>query len=274
MRIFVPDGLALDLALSRTTSLGIGAHPDDLEIMASSPIVESYRNAKKWFCAVVVTDGSGSPRSGKFKRISNEQMRMIRREEQKRAAALGKYGAVVFLAHASVDVKKQNRVLMDELTTILNITSPDVVYTHNLADKHPTHVAVAVRVLEAIRTLPPKKRPTKVLGCEVWRSLDWLTEKDRVVLNDSKNEELQRSLLRVFRSQIAGGKWYDLAALGRRHANATFRDAHGVDQARGETFAMDLTPLVKNPKMAIRAFVKDKIDRFEKEVNLLFMNLD
>ena len=31
---FVPDGAPLPAALARTTHLGIGAHPDDLEIMA------------------------------------------------------------------------------------------------------------------------------------------------------------------------------------------------------------------------------------------------
>ena len=42
---------------------------------------------------------------------------------------------------------------------------------------------------------------------------------------------LPADLLRVFQSQIAGGKRYDLASLGRRLANATFFESHAVDQS-------------------------------------------
>lgn len=265
MRIFVPDGLTVDRALVRTTSLGIGAHPDDLEIMAASAIVEAYRNSGKWFCAVVVTDGSGSPRRGKYARYTDEQMRTIRREEQKRAAILGRYGSLILLDHSSAEVKK-NRTLLDELVAILELASPEVVYTHNLADRHPTHVAVAVRTIEAIRKLPFKERPRKVLGCEVWRSLDWLAEHDKAILEHSAQQNLQEALLKTFVSQVAGGKRYDLAVLGRARANATLRESHRVDTSTANTFAMDLTPLAQNPKMDLRPFVKAKVTRFEKEV--------
>jgi len=40
-------------------------------------------------------------------------------------------------------------------------------------------------------------------------------------------ENLQFALLGVFESQIAGGKRYDLALMGRRRANATYFESHG-----------------------------------------------
>ena len=59
-------------------------------------------------------------------------------------------------------------------------------YTHNLADKHETHVAVALRTIAAIRGLPEEERPARLLGCEVWRDLDWMLDEEKVVLDLSR----------------------------------------------------------------------------------------
>ena len=56
-QIFVPDQLPLGVGLPRTTHLGIGAHHDDLEIMAAHGILECFASAERWFTGVVVTDG-------------------------------------------------------------------------------------------------------------------------------------------------------------------------------------------------------------------------
>ena len=150
--VFIPDGSAEDSALARTTHLGIGAHHDDLEIMAIEGILCGYEDADSWFTGVVVTDGGGSPRVGKFADHSDEAMKSVRRDEQKKAASLGKYGVQIMLAHASATVKNSaETVVAEELRSILEATCPDVVYTHNPADKHDTHIAVMLRVLEAIR---------------------------------------------------------------------------------------------------------------------------
>ena len=37
------------------------------------------------------------------------------------------------------------------------------------------HVGVTLKLIEAIRALPKAARPRQVLGCEVWRDLDWMT---------------------------------------------------------------------------------------------------
>ncbi|MFO7623666.1 MAG: PIG-L family deacetylase, partial [Anaerolineales bacterium] len=66
--IFVPDGMQPENALQRTTHLAIGAHQDDLEIMAAGPILECFQQPERWFTGVVVTDGGGSPRSGLYER--------------------------------------------------------------------------------------------------------------------------------------------------------------------------------------------------------------
>jgi hypothetical protein len=56
-QLFVPDGLPAEQALSRTTHMAIGAHQDDLEIMAIDGILKCFQQAHKWFTGVVVTNG-------------------------------------------------------------------------------------------------------------------------------------------------------------------------------------------------------------------------
>jgi hypothetical protein len=148
----------------------------------------------------------------------------------------------------------------------LKTARPEVVYTHNLTDKHDTHVAVALRVIEAIRDLPAAERPQCLYGCEIWRDLDWMVDADKVVFNCSAHENLQAALLGIFDSQICGGKRYDLATMGRRRANATYYATHDVDVATGMIFAMDLTPLIKDPAEDIQTYVQEFIDRFAREV--------
>ena len=83
--IFVPDGSPVAAALARTTHLCIAAHQDDIEIMAWHGIAECHDSKDRWFTGVVVTDGSGSPRAGKFANHNDEQMKAVRREEQRAA---------------------------------------------------------------------------------------------------------------------------------------------------------------------------------------------
>jgi len=49
---FIPDGMDEAQALKRVTHLGIGAHADDLEIMAAHGILECYRNPLRGFAGV------------------------------------------------------------------------------------------------------------------------------------------------------------------------------------------------------------------------------
>lgn len=106
---------------------------------------------------------------------------------------------------------------------------PRVIYTHNPADKHDTHIGVMVAVVEAVRALPPARRPQQLLGCEVWRGLDWMVDQDKQLLPVGGQDHLFQSLVGLFDSQIAGGKRYDLATLGRARANATYHQSHQVD---------------------------------------------
>jgi LmbE family N-acetylglucosaminyl deacetylase len=265
--IFVPDGLPAEEALARTTHMAVGAHQDDVEIMAFDGILQCFQQDDKWFCGVVVTNGSGSPRDDLYKDYTDEAMQVVRRKEQKKAAVIGEYAGQVLLDYPSSAVKdNSNKAPVRDIGLLLKAAQPGVIYTHNLADKHDTHVAVALRVIEAIRDLPAAERPQRLYGCEIWRDLDWMVDMDKVAFDCSAHENLQAALLGIFDSQISGGKRYDLATMGRRRANATYYASHDVDVATGMIFAMDLTPLIKDPAKDIQIYVQEFIDRFAQEV--------
>jgi LmbE family N-acetylglucosaminyl deacetylase len=265
--LFVPDGQPVEAALARITHLGVGAHQDDLEFMAFEGILACYHSTVEWFGGVTCTNGSGSARTGAYAAYTDMQMMAVRREEQRQAAIVGRYGAMMQLDFSSKVVKDPaNTLLKDDLRVILNATRPRVVYTHNPADKHDTHIAVVVPLLQAIRELPRPQRPQAVHGCEVWRNLDWMSDAEKIVHDVSGHDNLAAALNGIFDSQIAGGKRYDLAVLGRRVANATFFESHGVDQSNALAFAMDLTPLAHDDSLDIVEYVTGFIDRFKADV--------
>jgi hypothetical protein len=153
-----------------------------------------------------------------------------------------------------------------DLKELLLAARPQILFTHNLADKHDTHVATALRVIEACRELRETQRPRRLLGGEVWRDLDWMTDADKVPLDVAERESLAAALLGVFDSQITGGKRYDLATLGRRRAHATYHQSHALDATTGLTFAMDMSPLLTDAAVEPAAFVRGFIERFGEEV--------
>jgi LmbE family N-acetylglucosaminyl deacetylase len=265
--LFVPDGVPLEAALRRTTHLGIGAHQDDLEFMAFHGILQCYHSEQEWFGGVTCTNGAGSSRQGAYGACSDAQMMAIRHREQNVAATVGQYGIMAQLDYPSSVLKNPADVtLKNDLQEILAATSPRVVYTHNPADKHETHIGVVIAALQAMRELPVRQRPQKVWGCEVWRDLDWLPDSRKILMDTSGHCHLAAALNGVFDSQIAGGKRYDLATMGRRAANATFFESHATDRTTQMIFGMDLTPLVNNPSLSIVDFVCDLIGEFEADV--------
>lgn len=266
-QVFVPDHLPVEEALSRTTHIAIGAHQDDLEIMAYDGIIKCFQQDDKWYCGVVVTDGSGSPRDDVYKDYTDDEMRVVRVKEQFKAAVVGEYSAQVMLDYPSKAVKDgSDKRPVEDIVKILRATRPEVVYTHNLTDKHDTHIGVTLKVIEAIRSLPATERPQALYGCEVWRDLDWMVDTDKVAFDCSAHENLQAALLGVFDSQIAGGKRYDLATLGRRRAHATYHASHATDVTTGINFAMDLTPLIDDAERDVADFAQELIRRFASDV--------
>lgn len=266
--LFIPDKVSAAEAQARTSHLGIGAHQDDLEFMAFHGISTCYDQDMAWFSGITCTDGGGSSRSGPFADKTDDEMKLIRAVEQRKAAEIGQYSFMSQLGLSSSMIKdaSSRQQLVDALEQYLLMSQPEVVYTHNPADKHATHVSVFNAVIDAILRISPYSRPKKVYGCEVWRDLDWLEPADKIALDVSGHPELAEKLNNCFQSQIAGGKNYGSAVIGRRRANATFHDSHSVDTVDQLWFAMDLTPLIEEDAQSIDDFVEAKVDRFKKSV--------
>jgi LmbE family N-acetylglucosaminyl deacetylase len=265
--LFVPDGVEPSAALARTTHLAISAHQDDIEIMAYHGIAECFGRKDKWFTGVVATNGAGSPRSGLYGDSSDEEIQKVRLVEQRKAAYVGEYACQIQLGFTSAQVKDPNEsALVEDLQQILRAARPEFVYLHNLADKHDTHVAVALRSVAALRAVRPAVKPRRVYGCEVWRDLDWLPDESKQALPVSARANIAAALVGVFDSQVSGGKRYDLATAGRRLAHATYYASHGTDEESALSFAMDLTPLVEDASLPVTDYVLDFVDRFRADV--------
>src|SRR5258708_20211975 len=136
---FVPDGLAPDAALERTTDLCSAGDQEDIEIMAYHGIAQCFAQKEKWFSGVVVTNGSGSPRTGIYGQYTDDEMQRVRVVEQRKAAFVGEYGCQIQLGFTSTQVKNPSQPgVIEDLATILRAAKPEIVYVHNPADKHDT----------------------------------------------------------------------------------------------------------------------------------------
>ncbi|WP_283395178.1 PIG-L deacetylase family protein [Candidatus Pelagisphaera phototrophica] len=265
--IWLRDSLTVDSALARATHLGIGAHQDDLEFMAYEGIASCYEKQDQWFAGITVTDGRGSSRTGPFASYSDEEIRNVRRKEQRDAAEIGEYTAQFQLDYPSSELKGEGRSnVTADILAVLKKSRPNVVYLHQPADKHDSHIAVLGCSIEALRQTAVTHVPERVIGCEVWRSLDWLDDSEKVAMVCDAYPNLSAKLYAVFESQIAGGKRYDLAVEGRRRANATMFDSHGSDIYQSVAWGIDLKPLVVNPDLSIEAFILEEIGRLSQDV--------
>ncbi|MEP5765725.1 MAG: PIG-L family deacetylase [Halieaceae bacterium] len=265
--IFVPDNMPLQSALDRTTHMGIGAHADDLEILAFHGIGLCHDDPRHWFSGVVISDGAGSPRDGRYRDFSAAEMMAQRQQEQRDAAALGGYSLQLQLGYSSAAVRSEPRkTLVPDLVAILQQCQPQVLYLHNLADAHATHRAAANACIDALRELEPAALPAEIYGVEVWRSLDWLPEQYRSCLPIEDEQGLQAQLLRCHDSQIGGGKRYDEAIIARQRANATLTESQQVDTLAACALAMNLRPLIDQPSLSTDAFLQECLGQFSEQL--------
>lgn len=237
MEKYVPDGFGN----APVKCIAVSAHKDDTEMFALKGIADCY--GKGGFVAVVLTDGGGCPRAPQYAGVSDEDMAELRTAEQKRVAAKGGYTALWLLEKSSAEVKECSDSLVGELAEILRqYPSVETLYLHNPFDAHPTHVAACVAAIKAVNLLNEDEKPRKIYGCEVWRGLDWLADRDRVALDVSGYDALAAALMDEFETQNAA-KRYDIAAQARRNANATFGHSHENDVSESVIYAVDMTSL-------------------------------
>ena len=255
---YIPDRISWKSALQRTTHLAIGAHPDDLELMAFHGIEACFKKTQEWFGGVTLCHGG-----------QNRTEAGIRINEQKQAAQIGGYSFQIIYNQNSRQLRDSGREMAEEISGLIQGVQPKAVYTHSPFDRHPTHAGVAQMVLGALRRIPGARRPEFCVGCEVWGDLDWLPETWRVRLPVTRPQLADR-LIRVYQSQIANGKRYDLAIRGRRQAHATFDQSHRSDKYDMLNFGLDLKPFMNSSLRKSAGLVKTVLESFEKEVQHRF----
>lgn len=269
-RKFIPNEMSLGVAAdsARGGSMGIGAHPDDLEIIAIRGIGISLNFEQRRFTGVTVTDGSGGTRKECFKEMSEEAMAGKRLEEQNIAATLGKYALQYNLNYKSADIRDPNaelsKALVKEISDIVHTLQPHAIYTHSPFDNHPTHVAVMRAVIDALRSLPGAERPLELYGCEVWGSLDWLPEGRKKFMDVTQFTDLQRQLISCHESQHDENRSYDEGTVGREFSNATYAHPR-VNGVGAAVLAVDLMPLMDRLDLSIYDFAKEILKEFEAE---------
>lgn len=244
--VHVPGGGDPLAALAAATDVGVVAHPDDLELLLAAPVLACGDDPARSFCGVVCTDGAGSVRPSAMADLDAAAFVAVRAAEQVAAAEAAGMGAVVLLGLPSNDVRgtgSERDAVVDALAALLSACRPDVVHTHDPADAHRSHVAVATATVSALRRLPTEARPTRLIGWEGWRDLGWLSEA-RVVHGDlSGRTDAAVEFARHHASQL-GPKRYDVAVAGRWQANATFAAQREQDSATALARGVDLTPLL------------------------------
>ena len=250
---------------ARVTHLGIGAHQDDLEIMAFHGIQKCFTSKELWFGAVTSTDGAGSPRAGEYAAWSDADMAALRRREQEKAAVLGNYGALVQLNYTSAEVKDVGTGrLKADLVKILKLCRP------RSSTRDPGRRArhARGRRLHGARG-HARARPGRTPDDGLQRGLARPRLDGRrgqgPHYDISRREALSIGLIGVYDSQVEGGKrstWIPAGA-GPTPATSMARN----DEADELWFAMDLTPLVRDAKLDVGRCVLGHIDKFQASVD-------
>lgn len=128
--------------------LGIGSHPDDLEILCGGTLAKYTANGHKVIMAIV-TDGSAGSTDH-----SVEELRKIRKKEAEKSAQI--IGADFFWLEESDELFFENKETRFKIVDLIRQAKPDIILTHPPNDYHPDHQAVSKVVLNAsfVSTLP------------------------------------------------------------------------------------------------------------------------
>jgi LmbE family N-acetylglucosaminyl deacetylase len=247
--------------------LGICLRPTDCEVMAIDGIQRGYRASKYTFACVVTSDGADSERSGRYAKATDKRMAQVVMGEQKRAANIGRYNSVYFMNYSTDEVKDQeNEDIINEYVEIIKELKPRILYTYSLLDRNPLHVAVAVKVINALRTMKRGDQPKVLYGCESERDLEWVNQDKIVTFNISKNMRLQRQLISAHKSANISRDYVN-ATIGRRLVNAVFNKDEKKKSAKLTAKAINMTTLLRRKEFPIKRFAMSFIDDLYTDIN-------
>ncbi|MDF1678813.1 MAG: 6-phosphogluconolactonase, partial [Legionellaceae bacterium] len=262
----------LSTCLEKTTQLGVGAHPDDVEIMAGPDMLA----AKDTWLTLVVTDGAATSNTlnGDYAKYSPEALTNMRQAEQRKAAKranvpliICKFPTAAIAGDMGTETLDDAKKTMSSLVQAMpNLTT---VIGHQPSDVHDTHIRVLALQVHALRTLSDMQlKGITVLGREVWGLMLAIEARLRkkLVMTEAELDEWAE-LIAVYESQIAGqGRDYSLTTIERARGNAGYQThPHGANPPVGLLLALDLTDLVYDKKLCVSQFEARLLRELEKQ---------
>jgi len=157
--------------------LAIGAHPDDLEILAAGTLALYARAGHDVTMAVATNGNVGHPTLGR------EEIAEIRHREARAAADL--IGAELVWMDFDDEWLFNDRPTRERFIDVIRGARPDVVLAHSPTDYHPDHrnagqVTVDARIPAAVRlvetTLPAAERIPHVFLMDCVGGIDFVPE--------------------------------------------------------------------------------------------------
>ncbi|MHA1264785.1 MAG: PIG-L deacetylase family protein [Candidatus Helarchaeota archaeon] len=182
--------------------LGIGSHPDDLEILCGGTLAKYSATGHEVIMAII-TDGSAGSTD-----LSIEELREIRYKEALQSAKLIK-AEFIWLGESD-ELFFETKETRYKIADLIRQSKPDVIITHSPVDYHPDHQAVSKAVLNAsfVSSLPNIKTTHEVhpLVCPLFYmdTLAGLHFQPSHYVDISDFFEIKRKMLACHASQV---KW-------------------------------------------------------------------
>jgi len=112
--------------------LGIGCHPDDLEIGCGGTLAKYAKRGDKVFMCMIANGNMG------HLIIEPDELKKIRKKEAENAAKI--IGAeALFLDVGDIEVDATDRETINKLVEVVRYTKPDIIITHNPDDYMQDH---------------------------------------------------------------------------------------------------------------------------------------
>lgn len=144
--------------------LAIGAHPDDLEILAAGTLARYVKEGHEVIAAHASVGDKGHAE------IPHHEVAVTRRQEARSAAeVIGAESVTLGFRDGEIELSDENR---RAVTDLIRETRPDVLLTHDPDDYHGDHRAVTQMVLDAsfMATVPyyVTRNPAHPLACPTY----------------------------------------------------------------------------------------------------------
>ena len=130
--------------------LAIGCHPDDIEIACSGTLAKCVQRGDEVYVCFLCSGNLGHVV------IPPDELKVIRYNEAKKAAALAGAKEVIYGGFDDLDIYADNKESRDKVVKVIREVDPDFIITHDPNDYMPDHNAVSKLVFDAsfTATLP------------------------------------------------------------------------------------------------------------------------